>query len=184
MLRSEIYKNIRERLKAAVPSLALVDIQRRQIERSTSDYPVPLPAAYLSFGPINWYGGDAIQYGTTTLTVDVYLDNHGDTYDTADNCDDNAEALLQWCSTIYEALQGYSCDGMQPLDRVHEDMSVEDTYIHIEVQFNTMFIEEMVRATSTISKPAMQLDNTVVDKEKEARRGVGSYIVERNLKVN
>lgn len=184
MLRARIYNNIRERLKATVPSLALVDMQRRQIERSTSDYPIPLPAVYLSFGTITWSGGDGCHYGTTNLIVDVYLDNHGDTYDTAENCDDNATALLQWSNTIYEALQGYSCDGMQPLSRVQEDMSVEDAYVHIQVQFSTMLIEEMVtQGVATAAKPAMQLDNTVVNKEKEARRGVGSYIVERNLKV-
>lgn len=183
MLRTRIYNNIRERLKATVPSLALVDLQRRQIERSTSDYPIPLPAAYISFGPINWYGGDDIQYGTTTLTVDVYLDNHGDTYDTAENCDDNAIALLQWSSAIYEALQGYSCDGMQPLDRTHEDMSVEDTYVHVQVQFNTLFIEERVQVSETVSKPEMKAEVEVDDRCKAKRRGVGRYIVERNLKI-
>ena len=182
-MRAEVYKAIRERLKARVPSLALVDIQRRQIERSTSDYPVPLPACYISFGTVNWYSGDKVQYGTCNLIVDVYLDNHGDTYDTAERCDDNAEALLSWCNTIYEALQGYSCDGMQPLSRVQEDTSIEDTYIHLQVQFNTMLIEEESDSNETIAKPEMRAEAEVDDRCKAKRRGVGRYIVERNLKV-
>lgn len=183
MARKDVYKSIKKRLKVVIPSLALVDIQRKQIERGRGDYPTPLPACYISFSAVNWTSDGTRQYGDTNLIVDIYLDNHGDTYDTAENSDINAAELLTWCDTIYSALQGYWCDGMQPLNRVSEDTYMEDDYIHYQVQFNTLLIEEELDVPAKVTKPALVLDNRIVDRDKEARRGVGRLIVERNLRV-
>ena len=100
MSRQEVYIRLRDRLKELIPQLTLVDVQRRQVERGSQTYPVRLPAAYLSFSPINWTSDGVQQYGETALIVDVYLDNNGDTFDDAERNDINAAEILAWSDSL------------------------------------------------------------------------------------
>jgi hypothetical protein len=140
-----------------IPQLTLVDVQRRQVERGALNYPVRLPAAYLSFSPIIWTSNGVQQYGETALIVDVYLDNHGDTFDDAERNDINAAEILAWSDKLYNTLQGYWCEGLQPLCRATEDTIFEDEYIHIQVAFNTLLIEGE-RKIETTTKPELKCE--------------------------
>lgn len=152
-------------MKELIPQLTLVDVQRRQVERGSQNYPVRLPAAYLSFSPINWTSDGVQQYGETALIVDVYLDNHGDTFDDADRNDINAAEILAWSDNLYNTLQGYWCEGLQPLCRAAEDTMFEDDFIHIQMAFNTLLIEGE-RNIETTTKPKIKCETNLWQKDK------------------
>ncbi len=165
MSRQEVYIRLRDRLKELIPQLTLVDVQRRQVERGSQNYPVRLPAAYLSFSPVNWSSDGVQQYGETALIVDVYLDNHGDTFDDAERNDINAAEILAWSDKLYNTLQGYWCEGLQPLCRATEDTMFEDEYIHIQVAFNTLLIEGE-RKIETTTKLNIKCETKLRKKDK------------------
>ena len=83
-VRRGIYESLKWRLAKELPWLRLIDLDKGQVGRGERNYPVPLPAAYIRVGRIDWESRTGIQEGDATVSVALVLEHVQDTYDGAE----------------------------------------------------------------------------------------------------
>ncbi len=105
--RRGVYESIKGRLAKELPWLMLIDLEKGQVGRGERNYPVPLPAAYIKLGRIDWYSRTGIQEGDLTLSVALVLEHVQDTYAGAEDEEASLEDLDRE-EAVYQALEGYS----------------------------------------------------------------------------
>jgi hypothetical protein len=111
MVRSDIYKAVRDRLLEAIEGLT-VDVNRGQMNDPKADYPIPVPVALVGISDIRWAVLDGrLQHGKITVAVDYFKVICSGTFSGAE-AEDETLALLDSPGEIYEALQSYEVDGL------------------------------------------------------------------------
>ena len=91
-MRLTVYKELSELLRS-IEGLKWVDWDFGQLAMPQKDYPVPLPAALISFGDFTFDDlPDRVQEGEVTIYIDLYLRRAGDLQATSPK---QAETLQQ-----------------------------------------------------------------------------------------
>ena len=114
--RRDIYKSIKGRLAKELPWLEMIDLDKGQVGRGEQNYPVPLPAAFIKLGRIDWESRTGIQEGDMTLNVTLVLEQVQDTYDGAE-AEEETLKELDHEELLYAALEGYSSPAHSGLNR-------------------------------------------------------------------
>ncbi|MBR4787850.1 MAG: hypothetical protein IK013_08285 [Bacteroidales bacterium] len=114
--RRDIYESVKGRLAKELPWLRLIDLDKGQVGRGGQNYPVPLPAAFVRLGRIDWESRTGIQEGDTTLEVTLVLEHVQDTYDGAE-AEEETLKELDHEEQLYAALEGYSSASHSGLNR-------------------------------------------------------------------
>lgn len=157
MLRRRIYKAICQRLKATMPQLEYIDLQKGQIARAAESYPIPFPSCLIKFMPVEWTNTGGGQLGETVISVTYYTDHLGDTFEGGEQSPE-AIADLDAIDEVYNALQGFAPDDMNPLNRV-TDTVVEPgaRYISYQTIFKTIFYQAVVEPVLTAKKTSTNI---------------------------
>lgn len=115
-VRRGIYESLKGRLAKELPWLRLIDLDKGQVGRGERNYPMPLPAAYIRVGRIDWESRTGIQEGDATVSVALVLEHVQDTYDGAE-AEEEELMELDREEAVYEALEGYSSEVLSGMDR-------------------------------------------------------------------
>lgn len=135
-IRSEIYKTIKQALES-LPELKFIDVQKGQMNRSTENYPLPLPAALVEFKPCTWSNTGDYQIGDLMISVYLYIDLVTDSFDSSES-EHETDNLLDLQDLMFETLQGLSNVHLASLNRV-SDAIVEyrNQFVCYRVDFKT-----------------------------------------------
>lgn len=137
-MRSEVYKNIRDRLLEQLPMLQFVDLQKGQFVQPAQNYPIPLPAALVNITPTSWSNMEAgHQMGETTVSVSLYYDLVTDSFDGAEQ-EAETIAILDMQDAVFQALEGLAGEDFNPLNRTSEQPAQYGTrYVCYTTNFKT-----------------------------------------------
>lgn len=105
MLRSKIYKAIRDHSKSMLPYLQACDLQKGQFINPKKNYPLPLPAMLVEFQGFrftNLLGHK--QKGDGTISIYLYLDLVTDSLDGAEQENETIE-LLDYMDRVYPGIR-------------------------------------------------------------------------------
>ncbi len=147
-IRSEIYKTIKKALKL-MPSLNFIDVQKGQMNRSTENYPLPLPAALVEFKPCTWSNTGDAQIGDLLISVYLYVDLVTDSFDSSES-EHETDELLDLQDLIFETLQGLDSEYFCSLNRVSDQIvEYRNRFVCYRVDFKTEIQQEKTPIASS-----------------------------------
>lgn len=160
MLRSSVYKVIRDRAKCELPWLRVVDLQKGQFShKQDNDYPLPRPALLIEIIPGKWENAEAgTQIATEAIiSLTIYTDALTDTFNGSENEDETLE-LLDNQDVIFQKFEGF-CDEnrdlFSPLNRVSEKTSYATQMIITKVDFTTELYDALLKTEQTVHRPKL-----------------------------
>lgn len=150
--RSDIYKALRDYAKSALPWVVYVDMQKGQMQRIAENYPLPLPALLIETGDFTFSNaGEFTQKGSGIISFYLYVDLVTDSFSGAEN-ETHTINMLDRFDELYQAFEGFSIDGITPINRVTEYRpQYGNRSILFRVDFRTVKDEEKKVVTSTVS---------------------------------
>ncbi len=156
-IRSEVYKQIRDKLKQGMPALQYVDLQKGQMNNKPQNYPVPLPACLVEFRQPNWSESTGGQLGDCYIRFYLYIDHVTDSFDGAELENETIE-LLDNLDELYELMQGFSGENFNPLNRITDDIvEYKDRYVCYRTDFRTtLFHNDKIEKTA--KKPEVKMN--------------------------
>ncbi|MCX6232624.1 MAG: hypothetical protein NTZ33_13895 [Bacteroidetes bacterium] len=117
MYNTDVYQAVKAALKLKLP-LLFIDLQKGQFLKPEKDLPVPLPAALIEIGDINWQEfSKKSQKGNGIINVALYLNNEQNTFDGAEAETESLEMLNQH-NDIFKAVNGIEGDNFEYVERV------------------------------------------------------------------
>lgn len=161
MLRSKIYKAIRDHSKTALPYLKARDLQKGQFINPKKNYPLPLPAMLVEFQGFRFTNLlEHKQKGDGTISIYLYLDLVTDSLEGAEQENETIE-LLDYMDGIYQAFEGLKITGMTPLNRTNEAKpQYGERFIMFRVDFTTTVDDEKIKDNITIPRPDPDISST------------------------
>ena len=158
MLRSTIYKAIRDHSKTAMPELMFRDLQKGQLLQPQENYPIPLPALLVEFQGFRFSNmGEQAQIGDGTISLYLYLDLVTDSFDEAEQENETIE-LLDYMDAVYQAFEGFGIPGMSPLNRTNESKpQYGERFIAFRVDFSTSVDEQKISNQITSPTPLPEI---------------------------
>lgn len=152
MLRSNLYKAIRDHSKNALPYLQTRDLQKGQLINPKQNY--PLPAMLVEFQGFRFT--NLLEYkqkGDGTISIYLYLDLVTDSLEGAEQENETIE-LLDYMDGIFQAFEGFKIEGMTPLNRTSEAKpQYGEKFIMFRVDFTTTVDDEKIKDSITIPRP-------------------------------
>jgi len=86
--RTDIYNELVGRLRAGVPELAWIDVQRGQLSKPKGEHPVPFPAVLVEFTNVSFEGyARGLRKGTGTLKLWYATDAVADMHEGSETLD-------------------------------------------------------------------------------------------------
>lgn len=145
--RRDIYESIKGRLAKELPWLEVIDLDKGQVGRGGQNYPVPLPAAYVKLGRIDWESRTGIQEGDMMLSVALVLEHVQDTYEGAE-AEEEALEDFDREDLLYAALEGYSSAVHSGLNR-RATLPPEwgDRWVKLESEWRCHVVQSKPRGT-------------------------------------
>ena len=125
-VKAELYKAISDRLieklnfapEVELPNLKWVDKNKGQLIAFSQFGAIPLPACLISFPDINWQNaGNNNQTGLCRVKVILMYEVYAD-FDSESLNQEEALKCFEYEEQMYAALQGFSIDGVSPLERI------------------------------------------------------------------
>jgi hypothetical protein len=152
-IRSNVYKEIRDRLLDKLPFLQYIDLQKWQFNNKAQNYPVPLPACLVEFKQVQWSQTTGGQLGDCTLSLYIYIDHVTDSFDGAEQETETIN-LLDYLDQLYECMQGFSGEKFAPLNRISDTIaSYESRYVCYRIDFQTtLFHDDAPQKTGKIDE--------------------------------
>ncbi len=141
MLRAQTYRALANRLKSSMPSLQFIDLQKGQMEREDSSYPLPFPAVLIEFLPVQWGSSGDPQMGNTLIRIHAYDDHLGDTFEGGEQEYDSVKDL-NLIDELFHAMQGFATESMSPLNRAEDQVSFDGRYVKIRIDFECNLYQE------------------------------------------
>jgi len=136
-IRSEVYKQIRDRLLEKMSELQYVDLQKGQFTSKPQNYPIPLPACLVEFKPVQWSEATGGQLGDSAISLYLYIDHVTDSFDGAEQEEETIQ-LLDNLDQLYECMQGYSGKNFSPLNRISDAVAgYGERYVCYRTNFQT-----------------------------------------------
>ena len=160
MIRSKVYKSIRDRLKEKMQALVYVDLQKGQLSKKQQNYPVPLPACLVELNSANWTNTTGGQLGEPKISLYLYLDLVTDSFDGSELENETIE-ILDAQDELYEIMQGFSGEDFSPLSRT-SDMIYEygERYVCYRMDFQTtLFHDDEPPKMTGLPKPVLTVKN-------------------------
>lgn len=140
MSKVALYKAIRDRLKTGIPEL-FIDMNKGQFLKPADHYPVPLPAALISFGRVGYdtmLQGES--HGKCTVTVSLFVDNSADSFDGAEQ-EEASLTMLEMQDSIFQLLEGLNDDNaFQRLTRTGESEEFSARLLCFKTDFATKLL--------------------------------------------
>ena len=155
-IRSEAYKAIRDRIKAVMPEMAFIDLQKGQFRNMLANYPIPMPACLVEFKQINWTNTAGAQQGDCVISLYYYENLVTDSFDSAEQENQTIE-LLDRLDATFEKMQGFSGEVFNPLSRIADSMEYGKRYVCFRTDFQTTVFHPKPNATQSIQKPNVKL---------------------------
>jgi hypothetical protein len=154
MLRSDIYKAIRDHAKMTLPYLRVCDLQKGQFVNPEQNYPLPLPALLVEFQGFRFVNlGEQQQKGDGTVSIYLYINLVTDSLAGAER-ENETIALLDYMDGIYQTFEGFRIEGMTPLNRISEAKpQYGKRFIMFRVDFTTTVDDGKIRGSHTAPRP-------------------------------
>jgi hypothetical protein len=143
-MRTELFKDIADRLKDQVPELSWIDMEWGQLEIPEESYPVQFDCALISFPDIPWEQlGLNVQEGLVQILIRIGVDMYSDTH-TADGITapdrDLALVKLTLPDKVYKALNGFEGDYFEKIVRLRSAEERREDGLKV---FNEYFVTKM-----------------------------------------
>lgn len=107
-VRKELYTTVRDRIRAEMPWVRWVDLQKGQMDAPAKNYPLPLPCALVEIKPVTWeYYTENAQLGHAIIAIWLYLDHSGDSVKGAETEDQSLE-LMDRMDEVFQILTDLS----------------------------------------------------------------------------
>lgn len=107
--------------------------------------------------PTQWSNTGDSQLGETIISIRIYTDHLGDTFEGGEQ---NSEAIkdLDAIDELYNALQGFATVDMNPLNRI-TDTVVEYglRYVSYQTDFKTIFYQPVIEIQRVAAKPTTNI---------------------------
>ena len=158
-IRSEVYKELRDRLLEKMPDLQYVDLQKGQFDNKQKNYPIPLPACLVEFKQVQWSESTGGQLGDCTISIRLYIDHVTDSFNGAEQEEETIK-LLDNLDNIYENMQGYSGENFNPLNRISDTIvGYGERYVCYQTDFQTtLFHNDAPQKTGKIEEVKFKFD--------------------------
>lgn len=153
MRRSDLYRALKERAKAAIPGLRFVDLQKGQMKDQKQHYPFPLPALLIELKGVRWSNLlEENQLGE--LVVRFYFHQDAQTDSFSGSCQENESVdLLDNMDLIYETFEGFATEGITPLVRLTGDTLYEKRSVCFVSEFKTTINQGLFPSDGKASRP-------------------------------
>lgn len=152
-IRSEIYKELKAEIKAKMPDLQYIDLQKRQFEKADQNYPIPLPACLVEFKPVTWSNTIGEQIGDAIICLHLYVDIVTDSFDGSEAEDDTIN-ILDNQDNLHDTMQGFSGTHFAPLNRSYDNPPQYGIrYICYPVDFKTVITCPADQIITTAERP-------------------------------
>jgi hypothetical protein len=155
-----LYAKLIERLAAKAPSLQYIDLDTGQIDNEELNYPIPLPAALISFDSIGWDTmGELVQAGTVNITVRVAFPIYEDTNQLTP-AQSRLEGLnkLLILKEVHAALHGFGFTHFNTLSRYSTTTERRpDNLTVFSMVYKTYLIDTSARPHTTPTDLAAQI---------------------------
>jgi len=156
-IRSNVYKEIRDRLKSKMPELVYIDLQKGQFAKREQNYPVPLPACLVEFGAIKWSNTTGEQIGDAQISTYLYIDLVTDSFDNAELENETIE-ILDTQDDLFDSLHGFTGKNFNPLSRTSDSPhEYGEGYVCFKVDFRTTIFPNGKIKTTKKPNPKLTL---------------------------
>jgi hypothetical protein len=143
MTLKDIYLRIKKKAEKKMPHLRYIDLQKKQFERSTENYPMPGPALLIEFSGAEFSNlGKQAQIGESTVSIYFYEPLVTDTFNDAESERETLE-LLDAKDKVFQTFNGLKVKNSSQLIRKSEsDFVFESDYVWFKTTFSFVQYEE------------------------------------------
>ena len=151
MKLKDIYLRIEETALEKMPRLQYVDLQKKQFERDTENYPIPMPTLLVEFGDATFTGlAKHRQIGLSSVSIYFYQKIVTDTFDNAELRKETI-TLLDSKDDIFQYFEGLKVDDTTQLVRQAEsDFVFEGDHAWFKVTFSFAQYEKLIEKQGRI----------------------------------
>jgi hypothetical protein len=143
MKLKELYLLIEQQALNNLSDVQYIDLQKRQIERATENYPIPFPALLVEFGAADHSNlSRHRQIGSSDVSITFYMDLVTDTHDDAQLRDETIQ-LLDLPDRLFQTFEGLKVSDTTMLIRKSDTgWRFEGNYCWITVTFSFVQYEK------------------------------------------
>jgi len=151
MKLKDIYLRIKETAQEKMPYLCYIDLQKKQFERATEDYPVPAPTLLVEFDGADFSNlARHRQMGASSVSIYFYQNIVTDTFDSAELEVETLE-LLEAKDEIFQTFEGLTITDCSQLVRKSETPFIfESNLVFFKVTFDFVMYEKKIEKAGTI----------------------------------
>ena len=144
-VRKETYKAVRDRIKAYMPWIRWIDLQKGQMDAPAKSYPLPLPCALVEIKPVTWENyTDKSQLGQTIIAISIYLDHSGDSLKGA-GTEEQSLALMDKMDDVYQSLTDLSGQSFKRLIRTNDQVvTYKPRMVVFRCDFSSTLVDSVV----------------------------------------
>lgn len=156
--RKETYKAVRDRIRAEMPWIKWIDLQKGQMDSPSKSYPLPLPCALVEFKPVTWENFPRqSQIGWTTISIWLYLDHSGDSVKGA-QMEEQSLALMDSMDEVFQKLEDLSGPSFKRLVRINDQVvAYKPRMIVYRCDFSTDLHDYCYCTENTIQLPQAEI---------------------------
>lgn len=142
-MKKALYCAVRDKLKADLTWLKFIDLDKKQVDKPTENLPFPIPAVLIKLSSVDWENlSNGYQSGEVLITIGLYLDNSGESFDGAESETNTLIDLLDKPDEVFNSLQGFDAVNIQHLVRIEEtELRYTKRYAHTDIVFKTRIVE-------------------------------------------
>jgi len=123
VVRKELYTALRDRIKAAMPWVRWIDLQKGQADAPSKTFPLPLPCVLIEIKPVTWETySDNSQLGQATVSLTLIQDHSGNTVHGADSETESLK-MLDRMDDVFQAIQDLSGNHFKRLVRMGDEVT-------------------------------------------------------------
>ena len=143
MKLKDIYLRIKREAEIKMPHVQYIDLQKKQFERATESYPIPVPALLVEFKGAGFSNlGGHRQIGDSSVSICFYKELVTDTFNQSE-LESETLKLLDAKDELFQVFQGLRVTDTSQLIRVSEgDFIFEDDYVYFETTFSFVQYEK------------------------------------------
>jgi hypothetical protein len=143
MKLKDIYLRIKKTAEKEMPYLQYIDLQKKQFEKATENYPIPIPALLVEFKGADFSNiGKQGQIGDSSVNIYFYKNLVTDTFNDAELESETLE-LLDVKDKLFQVFQGLKIASTSRLIRKSEsDFVFENDYVYFWATFTFVQYEK------------------------------------------
>ena len=143
-VRRELYTTVRDRIRAEMPWVRWIDLQKGQMDIPAKTYPLPLPCALVDIKQVTWDSyTDLSQLGQTIIAIWLYLDHSGDSLKDTEMEEQSLE-LMDRMDDVYQKLGDLSGQSFKRLVRSSDQVvSYKPRMVVFRCDFSTTLIDSI-----------------------------------------